>query len=302
MKTSRFLLVLALFVWALLLTEGGGYAQQPEAAQKGKEQSAPTLDQLFKMLDRNGDGNIAKDEAVGPYAPRFAIWDKNGDGFASREEVRAYRASIGFDDAGVFIGKAGPKAGQPKAGVGRRASPATAQILKEPADWQFEAFPVPPPFAPDVKLTGSEEARFSPGMYDNSAPDYFTYIMAFALDGTQPIAAAELKDFAEKYFGGLSEVVGRQKGMKIDRSQIVATVMPRTGGTQTEQRFDADLVFFDSFTDGRKITLHLDAQVIPRTGTKKNYLILLVSPAAKDSATWEKLREVGKKTAAAIPE
>jgi hypothetical protein len=65
--------------------------------------------------------------------------------------------------------------------VGLLALVASAQgpatILKEPVDWRFERLPVPAPFAPDIKLTGFEEARFSPGMFDTSSANYFTYVM-----------------------------------------------------------------------------------------------------------------------------
>jgi hypothetical protein len=295
MKLRRLALV---SVFIALAT--GGEAQEPKAAPQGQGGSAPTLDQVFGMLDRDRDGRIAKEEAIGAYSQRFPTWDTNGDGFASREEVRAYRTSIGFDDQGVFKGKSQPPAGKKK-GVGPRIMEAAAQILKEPKEWRLERFPVPPPFALDIKFTGSEEARFAPGMYDATSSEYFTYIMAFALDGNAPLAAADFKDLVEKYFGGLSVGVGRQKGLTIDRSQIVATVASPSATPPMENRFHADLVFFDSFTDGRKITLHLDAQVMPRPDAKKNYLILLVSPAAKDSKTWEMLREIGKKAVADLP-
>jgi hypothetical protein len=292
-------LVAALSILVLLVANI--WAQQPKGAQKGQA-GAPTLDQLFAMLDQDRDGRIAKAESVGAYAQRFAAWDTNADGFASREEVRAYRANLGFDDQGVYNGKAQPAAGKQKSGVLSKAAPATAQFLKEPTGWRLETFPVPPPFAQDIKFTGSEEARFPPGMYDTNSSDYFTYVMVFALDGTAPFATAELKEFVEKYFGGLSVGVGRRNRLSIDREKIVAMVAPPAASSSKEQRFDADLVFFDSFSDGRKITLHLDAQVISRPDANKQYLIILVSPAAKDSAAWEKLREIGKKTAAAIPE
>jgi hypothetical protein len=284
----------------LLVAIGSSQAQQPKAGQKGQG-GAPTLDQLFALLDKDGNGQIAKDEAIGGYAQRFAAWDTNGDGIASREEVRAYRVTLGLDDQGQRSGKSQAAAGQQKGGGGPPAASATAKILKEPAGWRLETFPVPPPFAPDIKFTGSEEARFSPGMYDTKANDYFTYIMAFALEGTELPTAADLKDFLEKYFGGLSVGVGQRKGLAIDRAQIVAKVNPPTSKTPTEELFDADVVFFDSFSDGRKITLHLDSRVILRPDAKKNYLILLISPAAKDSSTWEKLRQIGKNVAAGIP-
>jgi hypothetical protein len=43
---------------------------------------------------------------------------------------------------------------------------AKATVLKEPADWRFERLPIPPQFAPDIRINGFEEVRFAPGMFD----------------------------------------------------------------------------------------------------------------------------------------
>ncbi|MEI9895531.1 MAG: hypothetical protein WDN28_16975 [Chthoniobacter sp.] len=74
-----------------------------------------------------------------------------------------------------------------------------------------------------------------------------------------------------------------------------AEVTPTLG---TQDHFDADVVFFDSFSDGRKITLHVEAQVIPQPAAKRTCLLLLVSPNARESDVWPSLREIGKKAAA----
>lgn len=65
----------------------------------------------------------------------------------------------------------------------RAGAAATATILKEPADWRFEGMPVPPGFAPEIKLTGSEEIRFAPGMFDTGSSNYFTCVLAILADG-----------------------------------------------------------------------------------------------------------------------
>lgn len=87
----------------------------------------------------------------------------------------------------------------------------TPTILKGPSDWRFEKMPTPPGFARDIKLTGYEEARFAPGMFDTSSPNYFTYALVFSVDGAQDLDSAALKDFLEKYYRGLSVGLGRQR-------------------------------------------------------------------------------------------
>src|SRR5579864_1366219 len=70
----------------------------------------------------------------------------------------------------------------------------TPTILKGPSDWRFEKMPTPPGFAPDIKLTGYEEARFAPGMFETSSANYFTYVLVISADGVQDLDSAALKD------------------------------------------------------------------------------------------------------------
>src|ERR1700720_3090400 len=93
--------------------------------------------------------------------------------------------------------------------------PATT-ILKEPLDWRFERLPVPAPFAPEIKLTGFEEARFAPGMFDTASPNYFTYVMVISADGSPELGRSGIEDFLQKYYKGLSIGVGQHKGLTPD--------------------------------------------------------------------------------------
>jgi hypothetical protein len=179
----------------------------------------------------------------------------------------------------------------------RAGAAVTATILKEPADWRFEGMTVPPGFAPDIKLTGSEEIRFAPGMFDTGSSNYFTYVVAILAGGAPELGVADLKDFLEKYYSGFSAAVGRGKGLSPDPAQMRAVVNPAPPGPDAKNRFVAQVVFFDSFSDGRKITLNVEAQVVPRPASKQTCLILLVSPSFKDAPVWQTLREIGRKTA-----
>jgi hypothetical protein len=168
----------------------------------------------------------------------------------------------------------------------------TPTILKGPSDWRFERMPTPPGFAPDIKLTGYEEARFSPGMFDNTSPNYFTYVLVVSADGAPDLDSAALKDFLEKYYRGLSVGLGRQKGLSPDPAQMNADVTTVQGD---KSRCTAKVTFFDSFTDGRKIILNVEAHVVASPAAKKTGLILLISPKPKDDAAWRILREIDAK-------
>ena len=168
----------------------------------------------------------------------------------------------------------------------------TAIILKGPAGWRFERMATPPEFAPDIRLTGFEEARFAPGMFDTASPNYFTYVLAVSANGAAELDSAGLTDFLEKYYRGLSVSVGRQKGLSPDPAQMNVDM---AADQSDEKRRSAKVTFFDTFNDGRKITLNVEARVVRRVASKKTGLILLISPQPKGSVVWQTLREIGGK-------
>ena len=165
----------------------------------------------------------------------------------------------------------------------QRAQPAPTMLLG-PAGWRFERLPIPPGFARDIPWTGYEEARFSPGMFDTKSATHFTYALSICIDGTPEIQAKALKEFFDKYFKGLSTMVGRGKGMRPDPA--VVTPGDKAG------KFSAKVPYIDTFTDGRPVTLNLEVDVRPKPETKKTQIILLISPQATDTEIWKQLHEI----------
>ena len=179
--------------------------------------------------------------------------------------------------------------------IAQRAQPAPTMLLG-PADWRFERLPIPPEFARDIPWTGYEEARFSPGMFDTNSATHFTYALSICIDGTREIQAKELKDFFDKYFIGLSTMVGRGKGMQPDSAVFNAVVTPG----DKAGLFSAKVPYVDTFTDGRQITLNLEIEVRPKPGpNKKTQIILLISPQFADAEVWKQLHEI--RAAAHVP-
>lgn len=173
-------------------------------------------------------------------------------------------------------------------------SAAPPALLKGPANWRFERLTIPPGFAPDIKWTGVEEARFAPGMFDPKATNYFTYVLAVSVDVAAPIKAADLKEFLDKYYRGLSTAVGREKGLTPEAAHFDAEVAASKTEPAAAGRFTAKVPFIDTFTDGRKITLHLEIAVLPNQETKKTLLVMLTSPQTKDAPIWKELRAMGR--------
>lgn len=168
-------------------------------------------------------------------------------------------------------------------------------MLLEPTGWRFERLPIPPGFARDIPWTGYEEARFSPGMFDTKSAMHFTYALSISIDGTPEIGAQELKDFFDKYFKGLSALVGSGKGMKPDPAVFNAEVTPR----DKAGLFSAKVPYIDTFTDGRQITLNLEIDVRPQPASKKTQVILLISPQPADAEVWKQLHMI--RDAAKVP-
>ena len=175
---------------------------------------------------------------------------------------------------------------------------ATPMLLLGPVDWRFEAMPLPPRFAPEVKWTGFEEIRFAPGVFDNSSPDYFSYVIALSVNGTSTIDAAGIKDFLETYFRGLLPSMGQRKGLTVNTSQIAAEIAPAETKPKTNARYQGTVAIIDTFTDGRKTTLNVEADVLPQEALKKTHVLLLLSPRARDSKIWKTLCGIRDKTIA----
>ena len=60
-------------------------AQNANGDRKGKER--PTVEELFKQMDKDEDGQLSKKEVKGPLKNDFDKVDTTEDGFLSKEEL-----------------------------------------------------------------------------------------------------------------------------------------------------------------------------------------------------------------------
>jgi hypothetical protein len=130
-------------------------------------------------------------------------------------------------------------------------------------------------------------------MFDPRSTTYFTCLISIVAENEPVINAKALQDFLEKYYQGLSVAVGQRKGLKPDLAQMKAAVKAGPPAPGVTGSYQGDMVFFDSFSDGRKITLHIEATVVPLHAAKQTGLLLQVSPSAAGSEAWKSLKAHG---------
>jgi hypothetical protein len=168
-------------------------------------------------------------------------------------------------------------------------------LLREPANWEFERFELPPSFAPTIPYKGVEELRFPPGFYKKDTATYFTYVFVAQLDDVTSISREDIGNYLLKYYKGLCGVVARDRKLVIDTTQITAAIKEKKGEPASEKIYDAAVNLFGVFTDGAALKLNLELRVMINAVARKTYLIILASPREKNDAVWKKLSEIQQK-------
>lgn len=151
-------------------------------------------------------------------------------------------------------------------------APATAPTAwRAPAGWKTEVIPFPLGFAPTVAHTGVEELRFPPGMFDPTAPGYWSYAFVWRTTDAAVLDAPALGAELTAYFAGLVAAVDTQ-GQVTAREQIRVEAV--TSGTRT---WDLTAQMFDAFTTGGAVTLVGHARREP-CGTGALWVFVLARP------------------------
>ena len=169
----------------------------------------------------------------------------------------------------------------------------TAQLLKQPANWQFERFELPPVFAPNFPYKGFEELRFSPGMFVKDSTTYFTYAFAAELDNVHSISEQNIRNYLLDYFKGLCGKTAKDRNLLIDTSKITVLISKQKN-TSKEIIYNALLNIFGVFADGAPVKLNMEIKVLNNEATSKVYLVFIASPLEKTNAVWKQLFQIQK--------
>ena len=173
-------------------------------------------------------------------------------------------------------------------------------LLKEPATWQFERFPLPPDFAKSILYKGAEELRFAPGMFKKDSPDYFTYVFVAQIDSITTISPIDIKNYLLNYYKGLCSATAKDRKLSIDTAQISAVVSKKKDGPPKETVYNATVNLFGVFADGAPVKLNMEINVITNPAARKTYLLFIASPRDKKEPIWNDLYAIRKKSIAGI--
>ena len=163
------------------------------------------------------------------------------------------------------------------------------ELLKEPANWEFERFNLPPAFAPAITYKGAEELRFAPGMFNKDYTNYFTYAFVVQIDDVKAISEAEVHHYLLNYYRGLCRVTAQDRKLIIDTTQIAVAVEKQKGPPSGETVYNATANIFGVFADGAPVKLNIEVKVLTDALHKRTYLFILASPRGKNDAIWKTL-------------
>lgn len=166
--------------------------------------------------------------------------------------------------------------------------------------WKGERLVLPPGFAPGLGWNGVEQIRFSPGMFDSKAPDFFSYVIAFLLGAEADTSEEILEKELLTYYSGLSKAVMGGKGQSVDtgtfsisleKDESLKSAPP---GIEGSNAYSGVLKWTEPFTTQQAQTLNLEIFVWKHGDHP--LVFSCVSPAALDQEKpWKSLCAISAK-------
>ncbi len=162
--------------------------------------------------------------------------------------------------------------------------------LKAPANWGGETIKLPPGFARDMSLRGTEHIRFAPGMMDADSDTFFSYAFVFVLDDSKPLEKPTIESELLKYYRGLCKaVMGRNLG-DTNPNEFALTLGPLANPIKGHSSYRGKLEWVEPFTTKKPQVLNLEVTIWKR-GTLQ-YLFACVSPNDRKDPVWEQLTKI----------
>jgi hypothetical protein len=171
--------------------------------------------------------------------------------------------------------------------------------LAAPKGWGGESIELPPKFAPDMKLKGSEHIRFAPGMMKPQSDSFFSYAFVFELQPEPVLTEDVLQDEFLKYYRGLCKTVLDGKLPDVDPSEFTLELervksagkpSPDEKEAGTPTLYTGTLDWVEPFATKKQQKLNIEIRTWATD--EHNYIFVCVSPQARDAAIWKQLHAI----------
>ncbi|HBN76136.1 MAG TPA: hypothetical protein DD473_10015 [Planctomycetaceae bacterium] len=173
-----------------------------------------------------------------------------------------------------------------------------ARHITVPAGWKGEQIPLPPSFAKEMQFKGIEEARFSPGMFQEKSNTFFSYFFIFKIDPGSELTENNIKRELLTYYQGLSRTIFNSRKKDIDTSQftcILTKAIPLDSQNIYPQgltEYSATVNWTEPFVTQKPQMLNLIIQAWTDKTTRHGYLFVCVSPQDFKANIWQTMRDI----------
>jgi len=183
------------------------------------------------------------------------------------------------------------------------ASDAPDTTLVFNTTWKGERIQLPPPFAPAMKLKGTEEIRFAPGMFDAGSATFFSYAFVFSVSKDQALTEDIIQREILAYYRGLSESILKRKNVnadadkftfKLQQAKEAAGTPEKVAASAKAVQYHGELNWTEPFVTAKPQVLYFEIQSWADPATSRNYLFVCTSPKPRGDAdeTWKELRKI----------
>jgi hypothetical protein len=183
------------------------------------------------------------------------------------------------------------------------ASDAPDTTLVFNTTWKGERIQLPPPFAPAMKLKGTEEIRFAPGMFDAGSATFFSYAFVFSVSKDQALTEEIIQREILAYYRGLSESILKRKNVnadadkftfKLQQAKEAAGTPEKVAASAKAVQYHGELNWTEPFVTAKPQVLYFEIQSWADPATSRNYLFVCTSPKPRGDAdaTWTELRNI----------
>lgn len=173
-----------------------------------------------------------------------------------------------------------------------------AKHIKVPAGWKGEQITLPPSFAREMQFKGIEEARFSPGMFQEKSNTFFSYFFVFEIDPGTELTQKNIEGELLTYYQGLSSTIYKSRKKEIDTSGFTCKLTKATPVDPQKiyppglTEYAATVNWTEPFVTQKPQTLNLIIQTWTDKTTGNGYLFACVSPQDMKARIWQTMRNI----------